>query len=53
MARSRLLRPMGQAEPETLSGIERALGLVLGIEAGACHSTTTGRSPIGPNPAPA
>lgn len=33
VARSRLLRPLGKARPETLSGIEHALGLVLGIEA--------------------
>jgi mRNA interferase MazF len=32
VARTRLLRRIGRAKPETLSAVERALGLVLGIE---------------------
>lgn len=32
VARTRLLRPIGKAEPETLNEIERALGIILGIE---------------------
>jgi mRNA interferase MazF len=33
VARSRLLRRVGKATPETLGAVERALGLVLGISA--------------------
>lgn len=33
VARPRLLRPIGKAKPETLSQVERALGMILGIDA--------------------
>jgi mRNA interferase MazF len=32
VARKRLLRPVGKANPDTLREVERALGMVLGIE---------------------
>lgn len=32
VARSRLLRPIGKAQPDTLRSIERALGMILGLE---------------------
>jgi len=32
VARKRLLRPVGEIEPDTLRAIEQALGMILGIE---------------------
>ena len=32
VSRTRLLRPIGKAHPETLSQVERALAMILGIE---------------------
>ncbi|MPZ71509.1 MAG: toxin [Actinobacteria bacterium] len=32
VTRTRLLRPVGKAKPETLSEVERALAMILGIE---------------------
>jgi mRNA interferase MazF len=32
VTRKRLLRPIGQARPDTLSEVERALAMILGIE---------------------
>jgi mRNA interferase MazF len=33
VARKRLLRPIGKVHPETLSSVERALAMILGIDA--------------------
>lgn len=34
VARKRLLRPVGKLKPSTLREVERALGMILGIESG-------------------
>jgi mRNA interferase MazF len=39
VARTRLLRPIGNAKPETLSEVEHALALILGIDAPTTGST--------------
>ena len=31
VARSRLIRPLGQLTPETMRNVERALGMILGV----------------------
>ena len=39
VARTRLLRPIGNAKPETLSEVEHALALILGIDARITRAT--------------